>query len=162
MTFLVDGVPVGSLLTSNIALDAYIKGITNVPAGGGSVVSSGNGNAYGVDLLTGTTDPAWGLALQIDKFSLFYTGNKVAMAAAGQSTSIWAQSLPFGLAFDPSQPISVVFSSANLTNVTTSGDFLKGFDAAGTGNISGTLAPEPCTLVLLTLGGLLLGRRRIQ
>jgi hypothetical protein len=159
MVFLVDGVQQG-ILTSNIGIDAYIKGLSGIPAAGGSVMTSGNGNGFGVDLLTKSSTPGWGLALQIDQFNFFYTGNKIAIAAGATSTSIFDQDLPFGLAFDPSQPISIVLSSANLTNVTTAGGFVTGFNAAGTGNISGVLVPEPTTMLLLALGGLSLIRRR--
>jgi hypothetical protein len=161
MSFLVDGVVQGQL-TSNIAIDTFIKGLSGVPAAGGTVLTSGNGNSYGLDLLTKATTPGWGLALQIDKFNFFYSGNKVAIATSGQSTSLWSQDLPFGLAFNPSQPISIVLSSANLTNLTTAGGFVTGFHAAGTGNISGVLLPEPTTMLLLGLGGLAFIRRRTR
>jgi hypothetical protein len=162
MSFLVDGVPQGSTLTSNIAIDTVIKALSGIPAAGGSVMTGGNANTFGLDLLTKATTPAWGLALNIDKFNFFYSGNKVAIATAGQSTSVWAQSLPFGLAFDTSQPISIVLSSADLTSVTTAGGFLTGFHAAGTGNISGVLLPEPTTMLLLALGGVAFLRRRTR
>jgi hypothetical protein len=162
MSFLVDGVQQGTTLNTNIAIDTFIKGLSGIPAAGGSVVTSGNGNAFGLDLLTKTTTPGWGLALNIDKFSFFYSGNKVAIATSGQSTALWSQALPFGLAFDPSQPISIVLSSANLTNVTTANGLVTGFRAAGTGNISGTLLPEPTTMLLLALSGMALVRRRTR
>jgi hypothetical protein len=160
MVFLIDGVQQGPVITTDIRLDTFIKGLSGVPATGGSVTTAGNGDAFGVDLLTKGTDPAWGLALNIDKFQFFYSGNKVSIATAGPSTSVVKQDLPLGLQFDTSKPISIVFSSANLTNVTTSGDLLTGLNAAGTGNITGTLIPEPGCLALLALGGAIVSLRK--
>ncbi len=63
MSFLVDGLQQGSTLSSNIAIDALIKGLSGIPAAGGSVQTSGNGNTFGVDLLTkAVPSAAWGLA----------------------------------------------------------------------------------------------------
>jgi hypothetical protein len=161
MSFLVDGVVQGQL-TTNIAIDTYIKGLTGIPAVGGSIISSGNANTFGLDLLTKATTPGWGLALMIDKFSFFYSGSKIAIATSGQSTSLASQDLPFGLAFDASKPISMVLSSANIKSLTTAGGFVTSFDAAGTGNISGILLPEPTTMLLLALSGIALIRRRTR
>jgi hypothetical protein len=164
MTFLVDGVEKGQL-TTNIAIDTFIKALSGIPAAGGSVMTGGNGNQFGVDLLTKPAAPgldSWGLSLNIDKMSFFYTGSNVAIATAGQSTSLWKQDLPFGLAFDPSQPISIVLSSASLRDVTTANGVVTGFRAAGTGNISGILLPEPTTMLLLALGAVGILRRRAR
>lgn len=160
MVFLVDGVQVGSVLTSNIGLDAYLMGLTNIPAAGGVVQTTGNSNGFGVDLLTSNATPGWGLALQVDKFQFYYSGNRITIATTGVSTALYAQSLPFNLAFDPSQPISIVLSSTNLANVTTAGNYVTGFRAAGTGSLTGVLLPEPATLLTLAIGGLGLLRRR--
>lgn len=151
LEFYVDGNLVGSQ-TSDVFADLYIANVLNIPAGGGAVVSSGNGNAFGIDLLTKNQTPGWGLALNVDSMQFFYTGAEISITIAGLASSLSAQDLPFGLAFDANDPITIVLSSANLSNVTSEGGFLTGFNAAGTGNIAGTLVPEPSSMALAGLG----------
>ncbi len=151
MTFLVDNVLVGSVLTSDIFADIYIAGVTNVPAGGGIVNSSGNGGAFGVDLLTSSSNPGWGLALDINSMQFSYTGSNIAITIAGVASNIATQMLPFGLAFDPGQPVTIVLSSSALTNVTTDGTYVTSLNAAGTGNVAGTYVPEPTGFVLAAM-----------
>jgi len=166
MNFLVDNVLVGSL-TTDIFADIYISGVTNVPATGGSVFGN-NVNSFGIDLFTSNNNPGWGLALNIDSFQFSYLevfNTPIAITAAGLASSIPTQQLPFALEFDASLPVTIVLSSAQLTNVTDNGVVLTGLDASGTGNIAGTLVPEPGTvslagLGLIGLGGYALKRRR--
>jgi PEP-CTERM motif len=157
MSFYLDGNQVGSVLTSNIFSDIYLANILNIPAAGGVVTSGGNGDAFGIDLLSQNITPGWGLALNLDSMQLFYTGSRIAISVSGVASSLFAQSLPFGLEYDTSKPITIVVSSANLTNVTSAGGFLTGFNAAGTGNVAGTgdvtiHTPEPSTLALAAFG----------
>jgi hypothetical protein len=154
MSFYLDGVLQGSILTSDIFADIYIANVLNIPASGGVVNSSGNGGTFGVDLLSKNQTPGWGLALDIDKMQFFYTGSKIAISVSGLATNLFAQSLPFNLAYDATKPITIVMSSAKLTNVTTGGGFVTGFNASGTGNVAGTgsIVPEPGTLSMLGIG----------
>lgn len=167
MSFYLDGNQVGSLLSSDIYADVYLAGILNIPDGGGVVNSTGNGGTFGFDLLTENNLPGWGLALNINTMQFFYTGSKIAIAVSGLASSLGVQSLPFNLEYDPSQPITIIVSSAELTNVTTAGGFLTGFNAGGTGNVAGQgfLVPEPSSVVVAVLGSLallpLVRRRRI-
>ena len=164
MNFYLDGSLVG-VLNADIFADIYIKDVLNIPAAGGLVTSGGNGSTFGVDLLMKNQTPGWGLALSIDSMQFFYTGSKIAISVSGLASDLFAQDLPFDLAYDPFQPITIVMSSANLSNLTTAGGFVTGFNAAGTGNVAGTgfLVPEPAGIALAATGIvalLALGRRR--
>lgn len=162
VTFLVDGSIVGTLST-DIWLDVFISGVTGLPVGGGQIVTSGQGDTFGFDLLTKDMTPGWGLALNLDEVIVSYTGMKIAIAGGAAAASVPVpQMLPFGLEFHEMETITIAFSSANLSSVTDDGMFLTGFSASGTGNISGTLVPEPSAVVLLMLGmvGLLVNRYR--
>ncbi len=154
MNFYLDGSLVGTL-TSDIYADVYIKDVLNIPAAGGVIVTGGNGGAFGIDLLMKDLTPGWGLALDIDTLQFFYTGSRIAISVAGLATNLAAQDLPFDLQYDDMQPIRIVLSSASLTNVTTAGGYVTGFNAAGTGNASGegfVVIPEPASYVLAGLG----------
>ncbi len=165
MTFYLDGVQVGSVLTSDIYADVYLADILNIPDGIGFVTSGGNGGTFGFDLLTENSQPGWGLSLNVDVMQFFYTGSQIAISVSGLATSLGTQSLPFDLVYDPTQPITIVVASAELTNMTTAGGFITGFDAAGTGNVAGTgtLIPEPTALATMSValvGLILVGCQR--
>ena len=153
MSFFLDGNPVGTVLTSSIFADVYLAGIVNIPVGGGVINSLGNGGTFGIDLLTNNSTPGWGLALNINTMQFYYSGSQIAIAVSGLASSLAAQALPFDLEFDPNQPITIVFASAELTNVTNDGVVLTGFNAAGTGNVAGTgmLVPEPATALTMSI-----------
>ncbi len=160
MSFLFNGSLVGEVISSDIHADVLIEGVTGIPETGGVVTSAGNGGAFGVDLLTKGSTPGWGLALAIDEFQLFYSGSEITIATTGLASNVITQDLPFGIEFFEDQPIAIVFSSANLSNVTTDAGFVTGFNAAGTGNVSGKGIPEPATLAFLLAGSLVLTRAR--
>ena len=151
MNFYLDGSLVG-VLNSDVFADVYIANVGAMPVGGGVLNSLGNGGTFGVDLLTSNGAPGWGLSLNINSMQFFYTGSNIAISVSGLASSIFAQQLPFALAYDPTQPVTIVMSSANLSNLTTAGGFITNIDAAGTGNVAGTYVPEPSTFVLLGLG----------
>jgi hypothetical protein len=161
MSFLVDGNLVGTL-TSNIFADVYIKDVFNIPVGGGFVMTGPQGNSFGFDLLSSNNNPGFGLALNLDRMQVFYSGSTVFIAGGGVASSLANQNLPFGLVIDGSQPISIAFSSSAMSNVTSAGGFLTGFRSSGTGNVRGTLIPEPAALalVMLAVGSVLTVSRR--
>jgi hypothetical protein len=151
MQFFLDNTLVHSI-NSNVFADIYITNMGAMPSAGGLLTSSGNGNTFGIDLFTSNNNPGWGLAMNIDTMQMFYTGSRIAISVSGLATSIPVQMLPLGLEFDPSEPLTIVMSSANLTGVTNSGGFVTAMHAAGTGNVAGVLVPEPGSMALLAIG----------
>jgi hypothetical protein len=69
--------------------------------------------------------------------------------------SVVAQNLPFDLNLNSSDQVSLLLSSSNLTNVTNNTNYFTGFNAFGTCDINGTMAPnsgevpEPTAIVAL-------------
>jgi hypothetical protein len=157
MSILVDGDLVGSVLTSDIFADVLIQGVEDIPVGGGAVTSDSNFGGFGFDLLTKNELGGWGLGLNLDEIQIFYSGNKIFLAGGGTAFSLFEQDLPFGVEFNPTQPINISFTSAALTGVTDDGTFLTGFNSSGTGNVRGTMRiPEPATLGMALVCGLVL------
>lgn len=156
ISFLVDGQVAGTLRT-DIWADVLFAGVNNLPVGGGLVRSQGNGDTFGFDLHT--SPGGWGLALNLETVEVFYAGGEIAIGGGAAASSVTFQSLPFGLALDQSDRITIAFSSSHLSGVTDNGSFLTSFGASGTGGISGTAMagppapiPEPPAAILMLLG----------
>jgi hypothetical protein len=149
--FFVDDSYVGSLTSSDkIFTDLLIDNVLNIPKTGG-MITSGDGIAgFGLDLLqkTGAGTTAL-LSLNINQLTVSYSGMGIFIAAGGLADSVVAQNLPFGLAINTDDQVSLLVSSSYLTKVTNSGNYLSGFDAFGTADINGTLVPEPNSLIAL-------------
>jgi hypothetical protein len=165
--FFKNRVYLGSLTASdNIFADLLIDNVHNITVSG-DMVTTGNGiGGFGLDLLRNTgsqTIPL--LSLNINQLTLSYSGPGIFVAVGGLADSLIAQNLPFGLTLSPQDQISLLVSSSNLTNVTSSGNYVSGFDAFGTSDINGTEnVPEPSTLTafasLAAIGLLTFIRRR--
>ncbi|HUU89975.1 MAG TPA: PEP-CTERM sorting domain-containing protein [Phycisphaerae bacterium] len=167
--FLFDGTLVGRL-TDDVYLDVLIDQVEDIPAfhagGGAPVTSGGNGDAFGIDLLT--WGAGYGLGLNIDQVVVHYRHTTsppttpVSLAISGLVTGVSAQNLPFNLAIDTGERVTFILASSNLSVETdiVNSLFLLGFEASGTGSLTGSGIPEPATLALLAAGGLLARRRR--
>lgn len=134
---------------ADVFADILIKGVLNIPAGGGEVFSS-NGDTFGVDLFRTTVGDQWNLNLNLDQLSIWYSGFEIAIAASGTASSVDSQNLPAGVpTIDESKPINLAMVGT-LSNVQTSGGFVTAFRASGTGSIAAV--PEPSSLVGLLIG----------
>jgi hypothetical protein len=158
MSFFADDTLLGTL-TQNIYADLLIEGVNNIPQGGGTVVSAGNGGNFGFDLLMNAGVPAWGLALNIDTMEISFTplGNLAVVLGGGLAAGnplVVAQNLPaFVNGFlDKNEDITITFSCSNVRNITAANGYITGFDGAGTGNITGTYVPEPSEYLMGVLG----------
>lgn len=160
-----DGTLIGSL-GNDIALDAYIPDVVNIPDGPNAVYNlTTPGNPGFFDLLIGTSPLASQfLLLDVSAMNIaFIDVSGVAQFTFGAAvTSAGSQNLPFGL--EIGDPITVSFSAQIDPGTRTSAaGFVTGFDASGTGEIGGPLIPEPASGLLLLAGGLFaagLRRRR--
>jgi len=182
-TFLVDGVKPGED-TADVTLDLMIPGVTNIPVGGGQVISTAGGS-LDLDLgdgeylslaldtavvtyipVTSTMDLDLGdgeyLSLALDTAVVTYipVTSTIQYVFVGSTASSTGENLPYLISIE--DPISVSFSTQIMEAVSHSGGFLTAFKTAGTGEIQGfgVGIPEPATLSLLALGGLALIRRR--
>jgi hypothetical protein len=152
--FSVDGTPVGAI-TSDISLDLHIPDVTGIPVGAGVVFNTTTpGNPGFFDLLIGTSPLASEFMLVgLGEVNITYVDvlNIVQFTFGAAVSNVFAANLPFGL--EIGDPITVSFS-AQVTpgTLTNDGTFITGFRATGTGEIRGTLIPEPSACVLAGLG----------
>jgi hypothetical protein len=161
MSFFSDGTLVGSL-TSDIFADIRLEDVIAIPASGGTVTSTG-----GIfDALMKNSEPGWGAALDADDAQITYYNGMFKLVMGGGVASLFAQDLPFGLQFDPNEPLGFTFSSSSVENLTTANGTVTGFRISGTGNITGTAQAVPehlgsfsSGLVWLAMAALAGGRR---
>ena len=158
--FFDDGTLVGSL-DSNIWLDVFIPDVAGLSSAANattSIVTPGNPGYF--DLLMGTSPLASNfLLMDIESVTIVYSdiAGFAQFLFSGAVSVASSDNLPFGL--DIVGPVTMSFS-AQLSNVTSAGGTVTGFNAFGTGEY--TAAPTPGTAMVLALGGFAgLRRRRI-
>ncbi len=146
--FVVDGNEVGSVSLASVNMT--IPGIPAIASGVSSIVSSNPGGTFSLDLGGGNF---LDLDLAAVDVAYLHASSTVEFVAAGSVASIDGQSLPFGLVIG--DPVQLSFST-RVNSSSESGGFITSFTASGTGEITGVaVVPEPTSLGLLALGGLL-------
>ena len=145
--FEMDMAPVGALMSgggTTLYQDLKVDGVgTTIPLGSLNTVGS-NGGGFGLDFFTSAGN---NLRLGLDAIDLLVTNN--VMFFTGTAT-VLSQNMPFGLAFDTSQP--VVFSYTATLPGLVGGNPISGGMASGALTISGTAIPEPTTIATLIVG----------
>jgi hypothetical protein len=147
---------VGALATpaEDLFCDFLVRGIYNIPKKGGAVSTASHGLQYGFDLLSSTRGRF--LALTVDTALVTYTRNQLgsyvqfSFVATGPSAGVVFQDLPFDLAIDAGQPISVRIASAKVTDRVEDSNYVLKFSSInGTGAVYGVVVPEPASFAAL-------------
>lgn len=159
MTFINNGVVVGTLL-GNIYLDMLVSGLGGILDTPGNIQTVTSNVPGYVDLLIGTAQPVpQYLQINVSTSSLTYVdvGSILQFAFVGSLGLVNGQALPFALTV--ADPVTISFSlQIDPGTLTSSGGFITGFEASGTGEIRAI--PEPAAMGLLVPGLLALRRRR--
>ncbi|NOY42001.1 MAG: PEP-CTERM sorting domain-containing protein [Planctomycetes bacterium] len=156
VTFLLDGVVVGSLMT-DISIELSIPSVVDIDIAGDTVASAtggimdfdfGGGDFLDLDL--GSVSVTY-----VDILGIFQ------FAFGGSAADVVGQSLPFGLSLDGD--VSVSFSTQiSPGSLIDDGTFITEFAASGTGEIEGIGIPEPTTLALAMLGLISISRSSLS
>ncbi len=166
--FIVDGVVAYSISdddVNDIFADVLINDVPDLPVTPDFRKSGGDGGGNVFDLFF----DGFNLQLNANEFTVFYSGNELALSASGTVDMIEGQTLPAGLEIlnGPSDEISVGISSYNLSNFVYEEDppgtsVVQGFEGSGFGSVVGAIVPEPSTFALIGVGliGLLCWVRR--
>lgn len=159
VVLLIDGVQQGATLSSGIAIDLNIPGVSGLPVTGGTVMSAAGGS-LGLTLPGGDF-----LNLQLGSAEVVFLSIpsmvSLQFVLAAADAEALSQSLPLDgwLGDDIAVSFSTQVKSGTLAS---DSGVVTGFLASGTGEISGNLVPEPATMALLLSGLLacLVGVRR--
>jgi len=131
--------------TDNISA-ALSLAVTNIPAVGGIGITTAAPGSFDLELLTG------GLNLSLTQATVQYVQTGfIDFIFSGAFASIDSQDLPYGLVIG--EPVTLSFSAqVDSGSVTSSGDYLTGFTASGTGEVQGAVVPVPAAVWLFGSG----------
>jgi hypothetical protein len=154
------GMLLGSILSDEAPyVDFLIGGALNIKKTGGSVTVTSAVPTFGFDLLTPTLGRF--LSLDFSTVKLRYINRTIAFdfTVLAKDTDLLFQNLPFGLAIDDAEGISVSVSGTSFTDPIVNDQYLVAFSAdGGLGSVTaqGTMVPEPASfaalLVILVIG----------
>lgn len=145
----VDGSPVGPIYTS-ASLNLNIDGVTGIPAGGGTVTSTGPGF---LDLQFDDGTDFFNVELTLDQVDVIFTptGGFDFVFVAEPDSPIVSQLLPSGLSLV--EPVRVSLSTTiNAGSIQTLQGELTAFTSSGTAEINSV--PEPSSIALVALAGM--------
>lgn len=146
--FELDLAHLGTLTTSDdneFSADLKIDGVgATLPMGSLQTDIGSNGGGFGFDFFTEAGDQ---LRLGIDQVDVLLTDGVFFFTG---TASVLDQNLPFGLVFDTTQPVE--FSYTATLPVLNGGPSVDRALASGAMTISGTLIPEPATVLMLLVG----------
>lgn len=162
VNFSVDGSLVGTL-NSDVSLDVHIPDVTGISSAASTVFNDTTpGNPGYFDLLIGMGPLASEFMLvDLGEVNVTYVdvANIVQFTFGAAVSGVFAQNLPFGLV--AGDPITVSFSAqVKPGTLTSTGGFVTGFGAGGTGELNAPLVPEPTTCLLAACGLMALAVRR--
>jgi hypothetical protein len=162
VTVSVDGVVQYTYSANQVYGDLLAADVGNLTKTGLTVFAGDSGgagpnNTFGFDLLT-SSGSLLSLNFNNSDIAGVYrayssganSGKPFYVSLGGPTSSIVSQNLPLGLQIGNDASISL--SGTTFTNLTTSGSLVTSFDASVTGTITGSLVPEPGTIVLLGIG----------
>jgi hypothetical protein len=157
LTFKEDATPLGVLSVpgNTLSFDLSVAGVPSIvipPVNNSTTVTAPAGGTFGLNV---NGLPA--LELDLDTVEIFYTRISAGSFNAnflfsGTVGSITGQDLPFDV--ELADPVTLSFNVQQLTQATSQG-FLTSFLGSGSGTIMAARVPEPSSVLIAGLGGLL-------